>query len=75
MRILLAASAAALLFASPAFAQANDKAGPSDKGKSLDAIHADQLIDQAKSGFTDAPVEERTVVTRHSASVSGRVLP
>ena len=74
MRLLLAASAAILLCSSPALALAQS-ADKGDKGKSLDAIHADQLIDQAKSGFTDAPVEERTVVTRHSASVSGRVLP
>ncbi|HWU93865.1 MAG TPA: peptidase S10 [Sphingomicrobium sp.] len=78
MRLLLAASALALLCASPAFAQASaspDKGSSGDKGKSLDAIHAEAMIDQAKSGYTDAPVDERTVTTRHSASVGGRVLP
>jgi carboxypeptidase C (cathepsin A) len=77
MRLLLAASALALLCASPVFAQASS--GPdkesSDKGKSLDAIHAEELIQEAKNGYTDAPVDERVVSTRHSASVSGRTVP
>ena len=69
MRFLLAASAIALL-AAPAFAQS---AG--DKPKSLDAIHSEALIEQAKGGYADAPVEERTVQTRHSVAVAGRTLP
>ena len=69
MRFLIAASAIALL-AAPAFAQS---AG--DKPKSLDAIHSEALIEQAKSGYADAPVEERTVQTRHSVAVAGRTLP
>jgi carboxypeptidase C (cathepsin A) len=69
MRFLLAASAIALL-AAPAFAQS---AG--DKPKSLDAIHSEALIEQAKSGYADAPVEERIVQTRHSVAVAGRTLP
>jgi carboxypeptidase C (cathepsin A) len=73
MRFLLAASALALLAASPALAQSASSSG--DKAKSLDAIHSEALIEQAKSGYADAPVEERTVQTRHSAAVSGRVLP
>jgi carboxypeptidase C (cathepsin A) len=73
MRLLLAASAIALLAAAPAVGQS---AKPTDdKTKSLDALHQEALIEQAKSGYADAPVEERTVQTRHSASVSGRVLP
>ena len=77
MRLLLAASALAFVCASPAFAQASaspDKES-SDKGKSLEAIHADEMIQEAKTGYTDAPVDERVVSTRHSASVSGRTLP
>src|SRR3954447_6196590 len=74
MRLLLAASAIALFAASPVVAQsAGSTAG--DKTKSLDALHSEAMIEQAKSGYADAPVEERTVQTRHSASVSGRVLP
>ena len=67
MRFLIAASAIALL-AAPAFAQS---AG--DKPKSLDAIHSEALIEQAKGGYADAPVEERTVQTRHSVAVAGRM--
>ena len=73
MRLLLAASAAALLVASPSLAQSSGSGG--DKAKSLDALHSEAMIEQAKSGYADAPVEERTVQTRHSASVSGRVVP
>jgi carboxypeptidase C (cathepsin A) len=73
MRLLLAASAIALLVAGRAVAQS---AKPSDdKAKSLDALHSEAMIEQAKSGYADAPVDERTVQTRHSAAVSGRVLP
>ena len=73
MRLLLAASAAALLLSTSALAQSAGSAG--DKGKSLDALHSEAMIEQAKSGYADAPVEERTVQTRHSAAVSGRVIP
>jgi len=73
MRLLLAASAAALLVASPTLAQSSGSGG--DKTKSLDALHSEAMIEQAKNGYADAPVEERTVQTRHSASVSGRVVP
>ena len=73
MRLLIAASAIALLASAPVTAQS---AKPSDdKGKSLDALHSEAMIEQAKSGYADAPVEERTVQTRHSAAVSGRVIP
>ena len=71
MRFLLAVSAAALI-AGPAFAQS---APSGDKSKSLDALHSEALIDAAKSGYADAPVEERVVSTRHSVAVSGRTLP
>jgi len=71
MRSLLAASALALLAASPAIAQS---AASGDKAKSLDAIHTEALIEQAKSGYADAPVDEKLVTTRHSIAVNGRVL-
>ena len=70
MRLMLAASVLALL-ASPALAQATS----GDKQKSLDALHSEALIEAAKSGYADAPVDERVVQTRHSASVSGRTIP
>jgi len=73
MRLLLAASALALIVASPAFAQS--AASSTDKQKSLDALHSEALIDAAKTGYADAPVDERTVSTRHSAAVDGRTLP
>jgi carboxypeptidase C (cathepsin A) len=73
MRLFPAASAIALLAGSPLAAQSAISSG--DKAKSLDAIHSEALIEQAKSGYADAPVEERTVQTRHSAAVDGRVLP
>src|SRR5262249_25009317 len=69
MRLLLAASAIALSVAVPAFGQSSG-----DKPKSLEAIHSEALIDQAKTGYTDAPVEERLVTTHHSAAVHGRTL-
>lgn len=72
MRLLLAVSAA-LLVASPALADPPSSSG--DKTKSLEAIHSEALIDQAKSGYADAPVDERTVATRHSLAVGGRVVP
>src|SRR3982750_858125 len=72
MRFLLAASAIALVTASPLFAQS---APVGDKTKSLDALHSEALIEQAKSGYADAPVDEKVVTTRHSAALSGRVLP
>jgi carboxypeptidase C (cathepsin A) len=72
MRSLLLASAAVLLAASPAFAQSSPSG---DKGKSLDAIHSEAMIEAAKSGYADAPVEERTVSTRHSVSLAGRAVP
>jgi carboxypeptidase C (cathepsin A) len=72
MRLTTAVSAIGLMIAAPALAQS---ALSGDKTKSLDAIHSEQLIDEAKSGYTDAPVDERTVATKHSATVSGRNIP
>src|SRR6476661_2401449 len=71
MRRFLAASAAALLFSTSSFAQSADK----PKGSALDTAHNEVMIEQAKTGYADAPVEERTVATRHSASVDGRTVP
>ena len=71
MRFMLAASVLALLAASPVLAQS----ASSDKQKSLDALHSEALIDAAKSGYADAPVDERAVATRHSAAISGRTIP
>ena len=73
MRFLIAASAAALLFSTSVLAQNATPSG--DKAKSLDALHSEQMIEQAKSGYTDAPVDERTVQTRHGASVNDRTIP
>ena len=75
MRLLLAASALALLAAGPAIAQSANNNSSGEKTKTLDQLHSEAMIEQAKSGYADAPVEERTVQTRHSAAVSGRVLP
>ena len=77
MRLFHAASVIALLISSSALAQtqASSSAGDKDKAKSLDALHAEAMIEQAKSGYADAPVEERTVSTRHSAAVAGRSFP
>jgi carboxypeptidase C (cathepsin A) len=72
MRRLFLASAAALLVAAPALAQSSPSG---DKQKSLDAIHSEAMIEAAKTGYADAPVNEQTVSTRHSASVAGRTLP
>jgi carboxypeptidase C (cathepsin A) len=72
MRFLSAVSVLALLAACPAFAQSSPSG---DKTKSLDALHSEALIEQAKSGYADAPVDERVVSTRHSAAVNGRALP
>lgn len=73
MRFVLAASVAAFLLSTPAIAQNTGSAG--DKTKSLDALHSEQMAELAKSGYADAPLEERTVQTRHSASLNGRTLP
>src|SRR4051794_23017394 len=72
MRFLLAASAFALVAANPALAQST---GSGDKQKSLDAMHSEALIDEAKSGYADAPVDEKVVSTKHSIRVGSQVLP
>jgi carboxypeptidase C (cathepsin A) len=72
MRFLFAASALALLTASPAFSQSTSSA---DKSKSLDTLHSESLIDAAKTGYADAPVDEKLVSTKHSVRVGGQILP
>ena len=72
MRLLLAASAIALLISAPALAQSTPPSP--DKTKSLDALHSEALIDEAKNAFADAPVDERQATTHHSIAVGGRVL-
>jgi len=74
MRHLLAASAIALLIASPAFAQSAPPGDKAEKSKSLDAMHSEALVEMAKSGYADAPVDEKQVTTHHSVAVGGRVL-
>src|SRR4051794_17289364 len=73
MRLLLAASAIALLVAAPAVAQS--AISPGDKTKSPAALHPEARVEQAKPGSAAARVEERPVQPRHSAAVSGHVLP
>ncbi|HJP68419.1 MAG TPA: peptidase S10, partial [Sphingomicrobium sp.] len=78
MRFLLAASAAALILASPAIAQPASSSSPSgerDKTKSVEELHNEALAREAAGAWPGAPVEERTVSTRHTALVDGRSLP
>jgi carboxypeptidase C (cathepsin A) len=76
MRLLLAASAVALLVATPAAAQsAASGGGDKDKGKSVAELHGEDLAKQAASAWAGAPVEERTVSTRHTVVTDGRTLP
>ncbi|MGN6059056.1 MAG: S10 family peptidase [Sphingomicrobium sp.] len=75
MHRLLLASAAALLAVAPAFGQSVPGGGDKDKGKSVEELHRDALAKEAATAWTGAPVEERTVSTRHTAVVDGRSLP
>ena len=74
MRLLSLFCAAAALAVSPAFAQSSP-GGDKDKGKSVEDLHKDDLAKAAASAWQGAPVEERTVSTRHSAVVDGRTVP
>jgi carboxypeptidase C (cathepsin A) len=69
MRFLPILSAAALFAASSALAQSG-----SDKAKTPEALHSEQLAKEASEAWADAPVEERTVSTHHSIDVAGRAL-
>jgi carboxypeptidase C (cathepsin A) len=77
MRLLSILSAAALLAVSPAFAQSSPSSsgGDRDKAKSVDDLHKEAMSKEAASAWPGAPVEERTVSTRHSAVADGRTLP
>ena len=71
MRLLYAVSALALVTAVPAAAQ---KDSPPDKSKSLEELHKQDMAEEAKAAWAKAPVEERTVSSRHSVSAGGRTL-
>ncbi len=68
---LLSLLSAVVLIASPGFAQS---ASGSDKSKSVDTLHSEALAEAAKSGWADAPVDEKQVSTRHAVQVGGRTL-
>ena len=73
MRRISLLCAAAALTVSPAFAQAGPGGG--DKGKSVSELHSEAQAKQAAEGWANAPVDERTVSSRHSVVVDGRTLP
>ena len=78
MRLISLFCATAALAVSPAFAQSapgGGSPGGGDKAKSVEDLHKEELNKEAASVWTGAPVEERTVSTRHSASVDGRTIP
>jgi carboxypeptidase C (cathepsin A) len=77
MRFLTLFCAAAALAVSPAFAQSAPPAGGADKdkSKSVEELHDEALAKEAASAWTGAPVDERTVSSRHSAVIDGRTLP
>jgi len=73
MRLLTLCCAAAALAVTPAFAQSGP--GPDkDKGKSVEELHKEDLAKAAADAWTGAPVEERTVASKHAVSVDGRTL-
>ncbi len=69
MRLLLAFSAIALVAAAPAAAQQG-----TDKGKSAEEIHKQDMADAVQDFWKGAPVEEQAVSSKHSVSVDGRTL-
>jgi len=75
MRLLSLCCAAAVFAVSPAFAQSSPGGGgDKDKGKSVEELHKDDLAKQAANAWQGAPVDERTVSSRHSVNVGGRTL-
>ncbi|MGE5063021.1 MAG: S10 family peptidase [Myxococcales bacterium] len=74
MRLLSLFCAAAALAVSPALAQSSP-GGDKDKGKSVEDLHKDDLAKAAAGAWQGAPVDERTVSTRHSALIDGRTVP
>jgi carboxypeptidase C (cathepsin A) len=80
MRFFMLLCAAAVLAVSPAFAEpapggGSGAGGGGDKAKSVEDLHKEALSKEAANGWQGAPVEERTVSTRHTAAVDGRNLP
>jgi len=78
MRLISLFCATAALAVSPAFAQSapgGGSPGGGDKVKSVEDLHKEALNKEAASVWNGAPVEERTVSTRHSAIVDGRTIP
>jgi carboxypeptidase C (cathepsin A) len=76
MRFFTLFCAAAALAVSPALAQSSPGAGgDKDKVKSVEELHSEALAKEAAGAWTGAPVDERTVSTRHSAVVDGRTVP
>ncbi|HEV8407882.1 MAG TPA: peptidase S10 [Sphingomicrobium sp.] len=77
MRFFTLFCAAAALAVSPAFAQTSPP-GPGadkDKAKSVEELHDEALAKEAAGAWRGAPVEERTVSSRHSAVLDGRTAP
>lgn len=79
MRLLTLFCAAAALAVSPAFAQSSPATGGAggdkEKSKSVEELHSEALSKEAAAAWNGAPVEERTVSSRHSAIIDGRTVP
>jgi carboxypeptidase C (cathepsin A) len=77
MRFFSLFCAAAALAVSPAIAQSASSpaaGGDKDKGKSVEQLHSEALAKEAASAWTGAPVDERTVSSRHTVVADGRTL-
>jgi carboxypeptidase C (cathepsin A) len=78
MRPISLFCAAAALVVSPAFAQSAPSGGTGgggDKARSVEDLHKEELSKEAANAWQGAPVEERTVSTRHTGLVDGRAIP
>ncbi|HEX3421865.1 MAG TPA: peptidase S10 [Sphingomicrobium sp.] len=76
MRFFTLFCAAAALAVSPAFAQsAPGASADKEKAKSVEELHSEALAKEAAGAWNGAPVEERTVSSRHSAVIDGRTVP
>jgi carboxypeptidase C (cathepsin A) len=78
MRLVSLFCAVAVVAVSPALAQSAPSSGSSgdkEKGKSVEELHTEALAKEAAGAWTGAPVDERTVSSRHTAVVDGRTLP
>ena len=74
MRLISLFCAAAALAATPVLAQSAPGGGDKDKGKSVEELHKEDLAKEAANGWKAAPVDERTVASRHAITVNGRTL-